>query len=31
MINSMKLSVIITGVTGMVGEGVMHEALIHRL
>src|SRR5690242_17465949 len=25
----MKLKVIITGVTGMVGEGVMHEALMH--
>jgi uncharacterized protein YbjT (DUF2867 family) len=25
----MKLKVIITGVTGMVGEGVMHEALLH--
>lgn len=25
----MKLKVIITGVTGMVGEGVLHEALIH--
>ena len=25
----MKLSVIITGVTGMVGEGVLHEALLH--
>ncbi len=25
----MKLNVIITGVTGMVGEGVLHEALLH--
>jgi len=25
----MRLKVIITGVTGMVGEGVMHEALLH--
>lgn len=25
----MKLSVIITGATGMVGEGVLHEALLH--
>jgi uncharacterized protein YbjT (DUF2867 family) len=25
----MKLRVIITGVTGMVGEGVLHEALLH--
>ena len=25
----MKLHVIITGVTGMVGEGVLHEALLH--
>lgn len=25
----MKLSVIITGVTGMVGEGVLHESLLH--
>ncbi len=26
---AMKLHVIITGVTGMVGEGVLHEALLH--
>src|SRR5437588_157162 len=26
----MKLKVIITGVTGMVGEGVLHEALLHE-
>lgn len=26
---NMKLSVIITGATGMVGEGVLHEALLH--
>jgi uncharacterized protein YbjT (DUF2867 family) len=25
----MKLNIIITGVTGMVGEGVLHEALLH--
>jgi putative NADH-flavin reductase len=25
----MKLKVIITGVTGMVGEGILHEALLH--
>ena len=24
-----KISVIITGVTGMVGEGVLHECLLH--
>ncbi len=27
--HSMKVKVIITGVTGMVGEGVLHEALLH--
>ena len=26
-----KIKVIITGVTGMVGEGVMHECLLHPL
>ncbi len=25
----MKIRVVITGVTGMVGEGVLHECLLH--
>jgi NAD dependent epimerase/dehydratase family enzyme len=26
----MKIKVIITGATGMVGEGVLHECLLHE-